>query len=84
MKQSMKELDNTIAGVLSYLDTIRDEINKTASSCLSTAVPTPTPTLSPNNGSEAKLSIMSKPGSNAVTKNLEDVNCQDRGGRNIP
>ena len=73
MKQSVKELDSKIAGLFSCMDSIHDELNKTTSSSLSIAVPTTT--LTPNNGGDAKPSIVSQPGSiskyaNAVTKNL--------------
>ena len=56
------------------MDSIRAELNKTTSSSLSIAVFTTI--LTPNNGGDAKPSIVSQPGSistyaNAVTKDFE-------------
>ena len=57
MKQSVKELDSKIAGLLTCMDSIRDELNLTTSSSLSIAVPTTT--LTHNNSGDAKPSIVS-------------------------
>ena len=59
MKQSVKELNSKIAGLLTCMDSIRDELNKTKSSSLSIAEPTTT--LTSNNGGDVKPSIVSQP-----------------------